>query len=347
MKTITKLYKVEPYESKLLEQYFGGMRIGVFDIETLGLNPEFYPMVLSGMLTIEPSGECRITQYFAEKLKDEILIIEALRKDLETIDYLFTYNGRHFDLPFIEKRAKIRNLAPFHYNFYNLDLYLVLNGYSEIRYLLKNIRQKTVEDYMGLTQSRDDLISGADSVNLYKDYLECKTAKEKKPLMEKVLLHNHDDLLQLYKLLPILRQVDFHKAMNCLGFPVVGENGWPCLNVTRSKATNREFTIEGKYYGEPFSYIAYDTFYQYYSCEFCDDGSFTFKMPVDRHKRNSFINLKLYFDNFDDLKKYPCCINDFLLVTRGSETCYLESNMFGKKFLSSFINSTVCPVNIL
>jgi len=347
MKTITKTHTVEPFNSKLMEEYFSNLRMGVFDIETMGLSPEKSSLVLSGMLTLNPDGQCLITQRFAETPDEEPLLLDCLRKDFENIDYLFTYNGKHFDLPFLEKRAEKLDLPPFHYNLYNLDLYLMINGYSEIRHLLKNVRQKTIESYMGLSKSRSDLISGAESVKLYVNYLNCTDEALKESMAEKILLHNHDDLLQLYKLLPIIKQLDFHKALNGIGFPVAGENGWPHLNISRAKATNKEFVIRGKYYGPCFSYVSYNTFYHYYSCQFYDDGSFIFKLPVDRHKGNSFISLRLYFDDFSDMEKYPCCVNDFLMVTRGAEGCYLESNRFAQKFLRQFMNETVCPLNML
>lgn len=347
MKTVRTVHKVEIFKSKLMEQYFSNMRMGVFDIETLGLSPEKSPLVLAGLLTVDQEGNALISQYFAEKRQDEALIMDQLRRDFENIDFLVTYNGKIFDLPFLEKRAYKLYLPPFHYNFYNLDLYMMIKSYSEIGLLLKNIKQKTVEEYMGLSDSRKDSISGAESVELYLEYKKCQEQSLKEKLEKKILLHNHDDLLQLYKLLPIVKQLDFHRALNSIGFPVAGENGWPYLNISRAKATNKEFEIRGKYYGPEFSYVSYDTFYNYYSCEFEDDGNFVFKIPVERHKRNSFINLRLYFNDFSDLEKYPCCVNDFLLVTRGLEGCYLESNMFAQKFLRKFMNDNVCPVNVL
>ena len=105
MKTITKTHEVPCFKSNLMEQYFHNMRIGVFDIETMGLSPEHSPLILSGMLTVEPDGRCLVTQHFAESYDDEVLILETLRRDFDNVDFLLTYNGKSFDLPFIEKRA--------------------------------------------------------------------------------------------------------------------------------------------------------------------------------------------------------------------------------------------------
>ena len=46
----------------------------------------------------------------------------------------------------------------------------MLNGHSPIKRFVPNLKQKTVENYMGLWQSRDDEISGAESVELYNVY---------------------------------------------------------------------------------------------------------------------------------------------------------------------------------
>ena len=92
MKTVRTVHKVEIFKSKLMEQYFSNMRMGVFDIETLGLSPEKSPLVLAGLLTVDQEGNALISQYFAEKRQDEALIMEQLRRDFENIDFLVTYN---------------------------------------------------------------------------------------------------------------------------------------------------------------------------------------------------------------------------------------------------------------
>lgn len=347
MKIIKNTHKIEAFSSKILSEYFGNMRIGVFDIETLGLNPSRCPMVLAGILVKLPNGDFEVTQYFADTPDDEKLILEHLQTEFQNIDYLFTYNGRHFDLPFVEKRASLYGLDGFGRNIYNLDLYLVLNGHSQLRYLIKDLKQKSIEEYMGLSHSRDDAISGADSIKLYEAFLCCQDSNEKKRLQEKILLHNHDDLIQLYKLLPIVKGIDIHKAFNQLGFPVKGRSGWPNLNLNFSKISYMGLTLAGTYYGEPFSYMSYDTFADNFSCEFNLDNQFNFRLHTERHKGNTFINLKTYFEDYKEFKMYPNYINDFLFISNGSNVNPLEINMFSKRFLEKFMEDTVCPLATL
>lgn len=347
MKIIKREHKVEPFKLKILDQYMPNMKLCVFDIETLGLNSAYIPMILAGLLTVDSEGNAVATQYFAEVPEEEILILEHLRQDFEKADFLLTYNGKHFDLPFVEKRASVLGLEPLPLSLSNLDLYLVLNGHSDIKQHIPNLKQKTVEIYMGLAESRDDLISGAESIELYNAFLNTPEGAEKEALMEKILLHNHDDLLQLYKLLPILKKVDSHKAFNTLGFPVKGNNGWPNVNVRLCKVVGKEFVIEGKYIGEAFNYQSFDAFMDCFTCNFNEDGTFFFKIPVIKHKGNFFINMLDFHGDYASLEKYPGYLNDFLLVSQGNKCQYLEANMFTQKFLFNFMDSHVCPLMTL
>ena len=347
MKIITKKHSIEPYTSKQFSYYFGDMKIGIFDIETLGLNSSYCPMILAGFMTFDNKGKCTIVQYFAEKPEDEIEILEHLKLDFEKVDYIFTYNGKHFDIPFIEKRASLAHINDINTYIHNLDLYLVLNGHSEIKHIIKNLKQKSVEEYMGLSDTRYDTISGAESIKLYESYLNAKTLKEKKSLEKKILLHNHDDLLQLYKLMPILKKVDIHKALYSLGFPVKGNNGWPTLNITSLKVTNTDLKICGKYCGEKFSYISYPTMKKHFSCVFNEDNTFEFEIHIIKHKGNTFINLPAFFRFHNRFQKYPNFIKGFLLISDSNSVKHLEINAFAKEFLLKFMHDTVCPLMVL
>lgn len=347
MKKICRSHTVSLYTSKQLDEYFKGMRVGIFDIETLGLNPSIAPMVLAGIVTFEGNNQCVVTQYFAETPEEEHLVLNCLKEDFKEIDYLLTFNGKHFDIPFIAKRASVNNIKGIETSLYNLDIYLILNGHSEIKHILTNLKQKTVEEYMGLSSSRDDSISGAESILLYEAYLQCKDPVAKKEFEDKILLHNHDDLLQLAKLLPILKQVNIHKAFYGLGIPVLGQSGWPTFNVASVKRTNTSLNIIGSYYGEPFSYVSYEGFTTPFSCEFKEDKTFKFTLRTDKHKGNTFINLPSYFENYDNFKKYPNYIKNFLLISNSNSTNHLELNFFAKKFLENFMENTVCPLMVL
>jgi Predicted exonuclease len=66
---------------------------------------------------------------------------------LDSVDYIVTFNGKHFDVPFIENRGRKYGLN-WHFAGYDLDLYLLVNGQPQIKSVLPNLKQKTVEIFM-------------------------------------------------------------------------------------------------------------------------------------------------------------------------------------------------------
>ncbi len=342
MEIIRNHHKLQYFSSPLLDKYLGNMSFAILDIETLGLNPSYTEMILAGVMTVKADGTCTVTQYFADKKTDEHELLLSLKKQLDHCNYLITYNGKHFDIPFIEKRAQRKGLENYYIPCYNLDLYLLLKGHSGLKEILPNFKQKTVEDYMGLNSDRFDKISGGDSVLLYKEFLHEANSDKKKWLREQVLLHNHDDLLQLYKILPIIRNTDIHRAMNYQGFPVLGVNGWPQLNLSRLHLDSSGLTLEGKCM-PGFSYIAYDSMAYPYSCNFSSDGTFRFDIPVMRHGKSQFLSIKAFINDDRQFHCYANCINGFLLLSNEGSHNHMEINMFAKVLLHQFMEQTPFP----
>ncbi|MBQ4650471.1 MAG: ribonuclease H-like domain-containing protein [Firmicutes bacterium] len=342
MKVIKYEHKTEYFSSKIFDQYFGGMSFCVFDIETLGLRPMYDKLVLAGIMTVQSDGTCCLTQYFLEDAEEETYMLAVLADELNKYDVILTYNGRHFDVPFITKRAEILGFEDYCIRSYNLDLYLIINGHSYFRYMLDNLRQSTVEIYMGLETSRDDDISGKESIQLYLDFSVCKDPVKKAAIRDRILLHNHDDILQLYKLLPVLLQTDMHSAMNSLGFPQKGENGWPDLFVRTCRATPQALTVSGVYSGRPVRYASFSTPEHPFQCEFRPEGEFTFVWPVQNLKGNIFINTRLLLGETPELEKYAGYVNGFIVLSQNNKKNLLEINMVSKELLKKFMNTTDC-----
>lgn len=340
MKVIKYEHKAEYFSSKIFDQYFGGMSFCVFDIETLGLRPMHDALVLAGIMTVDPDGNCCITQYFLEDTEEEAYMLAVLQDELNKYDVILTYNGRHFDVPFITKRAEILGFENYRITGYNLDLYLIINGHSYFRHMLDNLRQSTIEIYMGLESSRDDDISGKESILLYLDFSVCKDPVKKDAIRERILLHNHDDILQLYKLLPVLLQTDMHSAMNALGFPLKGEKGWPDLFVRGCRATPQALTVSGVYTGKPLSYTAFSTPEHPFQCEFRPEGEFTFVWPVQKFKGNVFINIRELIGESPELEKYPGYVNGFVVLLQQNKKNPLEINMVSRELIKNFMNTT-------
>ena len=222
--------------------YFGGCRICVLDIETTGLAPGNSCFVLGSLLSFEGGNEVLLKQYFAEDISEEKELLTVYIEEAIKYDVLLTYNGRNFDIPFLLSRMEKSGFDVIKMP-YNLDMYLVLNGHSPLRKFLPNLKQKTVEDFMGLWPYREDKISGRESAMLYPN---CR---------ELLLLHNRDDVLQLARLLPVLEKVDFHKAMYSLGFPVI--SGFRTVHLERINFDGNRLKASGTQYNKPADYVSY------------------------------------------------------------------------------------------
>ena len=85
MEIIKKYHQLDYYTSRLLDRYFGGMKIGVFDIETLGLNPALTEVVLAGFLEVNPDGSVYkysyvdVTYNLDERICDGFYYASALK----------------------------------------------------------------------------------------------------------------------------------------------------------------------------------------------------------------------------------------------------------------------------
>ena len=172
------------------------------DIETLGLNRNKDMIYLVGLLYFNKADNLwNLDQYFSESIEDEKSMLIELAKEIESFHTIITYNGNSFDLPYLNKRFHIYNI---NFNFsktHSLDLYAIVRKNKQ--YLnLENYKLKTLERYIGVY--REDIYSGRDCIDFYKNYITTKDLDLKK----KILQHNYDDLfymLDLMKILDILK----------------------------------------------------------------------------------------------------------------------------------------------
>jgi len=340
VKTIVYNHQLEYFSSALFENYFSGMRLGVFDIETLGLNASQCQVVLAGIMEVGPDGSAVQTQYFIESLEEEPLLLSVLEEELNKFDVILTYNGRHFDVPFITKRGQALCSPDYRICPYNLDLYLIINGHCDFKHYLPNLRQCSVEEYMGVALSRADEISGKESIQLYYDYLECAVPEQKQALESKILLHNHDDLVQLYRIMPAVQQTNLHSAMNALGFPVKGRCGWPDLFARTIRVSPKELTVSGEYCGHGINYTSYSSHEQPYQCTFVSDGTFAFSFPAENIKGSRIINARMFLDDTSPLEHLGGYVNGFLILEEKNKRNFSEINTITKKLLEHFMEIT-------
>lgn len=332
MHYIKEPYSQFLYSSRAFDFYFKDLAFGVLDIETTGLNPNNSAFILGGLISY---AENSIEQFFVENLSEEKAVLELFIDRLKHLDVIVTYNGEHFDIPFLLKRAKILGLQIDFKMPYNLDLYLVLNHHSSLRKFLPNLKQKTVENFMGLWSERLDHISGKESVELYFRYLSEHDIK----IREIILLHNRDDVTQLSKLLPVIEKADFHKAMHCLGFvikPYTALNdAEDRLHVNKIKVNNTHLVIEGFQGDYPKDYSSFGNNETGFRIEFNKrTSSFTISIPLQSFDGNVFLDLRKHLVSFKELEKYGFFEKDFLILKIDSTINYVETNHFIKLFLT-------------
>ena len=330
METIKKQIKTERFQSNILDEYFEGKPFCTFDIETMGLDPRRSPVILAGMMTVGPDGNGEVTQYFLEAPEEEHILLDRVISELNRYDHIVTFNGHRFDVPYVEKRYSMINHSFPDIRPYDLDLLPVIKGYSGLKDVLPSLRQKSIEEYMGLSTDRTDLISGAESVELYYKYLIEENETAKNDIKEKILLHNFDDVVQLYKLLPIIRQCDMHKAFFKLGFPVFEdtEDSDMILRTKNIKLTRSALAVTGSYTGEPFVYKSFSDMDKPWEAEFDRDRTFRVSCPVSFDSNAIFINLLDFFDETDDFKAYRGFVNNYLILKNGKEYYYRDINRF-------------------
>lgn len=183
------------YIPNTLKDELSRKNICFVDIETTGLSSKYNEVILIGALCLE-GKDVYINQFFAETVHEEHELLEAFEQFLNKFEYIITYNGTSFDLPFLRKRFSHFGINHNIDSISHLDLLKLVRKNKKIL-KLENCKLKTVE--RSLKIYREDTISGKESVNLYKNYERTKDIYKK----EIILKHNYDDIFYLPKLLSI------------------------------------------------------------------------------------------------------------------------------------------------
>lgn len=311
-------YPEEFYQSNIFRFYFDGLKPGVIDIETTGLDPSHSRFVLGGLVTPDARGKS-FYQIFAESNEEEIPLICSFLSELKDLDVLVSYNGDHFDLPFLNRRLRINGVTAEEFPvFQSLDLYRILDRYSNFRKLLPNLKQKTVESFLGLWSDRTDEISGADSAVLYHQYLRTGDPA----VRDTILLHNKDDILQLSRLMKVFEKLDLHRILFHNGFVVPYQDRR--IYIKNIWLRKDSVYISGVHKNIPMDYRCWQTSHEAsFSAKY---RTFTLRIPW-RNKRNcSYIDLEEFPYDCSVLEKYPGYEAGFLLVRSGGEINYAEIN---------------------
>jgi uncharacterized protein len=149
-------------------------RIGYVDIETTGLSKDFDQVTIIGIY----DGKTPHLYVRGKNLNDA-------KEKLSAFDIVVSFNGKQFDIPFIEHLFSCR------FSFLHLDL----------RYLMKELGfsggLKSIERQLGIQREKEiGNIDGFEAVRLWHQYL-----RGSSEALQKLLKYNAQDTISLQELL--------------------------------------------------------------------------------------------------------------------------------------------------
>ncbi|MDD6213006.1 MAG: ribonuclease H-like domain-containing protein [Clostridiales bacterium] len=184
------------------------------DIETTGLSAEHCSVYLIGCCYPE-NGEWQFIQWFAETPEEEAEILEKANDFFQNFDLLIHFNGDHFDLPFLHRRAEFHGIPNGFLSGTSLDIYRQMKSCRRLLNLPNN-KLKTLQAFLGF--GREDEYNGGQLIEVYHQYSrmiqQYSMAVEKYPEISLpeyawearhlLLLHNEEDILGMPDLLSAL-----------------------------------------------------------------------------------------------------------------------------------------------
>ena len=353
MKTITDSLTLPRLPGGIIAPYLKERSVAVFDIETMGLYARQDEIILTGVLVPDEdfvdnntsSGMVgavrgRVIQFFSDMPGDEPEILRRTIEVLQQADIIVTYNGQSFDIPFLKQRAAKYGI-PCELPGFHLDLFTFARVYTDLKQVIGSLSQKNVERYMGLASSRDDQIDGGESVRLFNRYriLASADSPEAAALEQKILLHNHDDVVQLYRILPLLLRTDLHRAMYHQGFPagrfVVKE-----IKTDRHGLTVTATPLPGCQIADYMHFPTESEPYNVMLSSASETAEFTFPAEAAAPGVVVLDLIRLIGrESASEMVRYPAVESGYLILRNGTEPNYMEINAFIRCFLSQFDNA--------
>jgi uncharacterized protein YprB with RNaseH-like and TPR domain len=183
---------LDPPERGLYRR-FGHRRMLFLDIETCGLQSQ--PVFLIGLCQIGDRNLV-LRQLFARDYAEERAVLCEIERILGEHDFLVTYNGKTFDMPFLRHRAVYHRLR-FESRIPHLDLLWMVR--RRWKHLLPDCRLKTLE-WRVLRRLRAGDIDGGEIPGAYHEYVKSGQPHRLLPVFH----HNLLDVVAMAELLPRL-----------------------------------------------------------------------------------------------------------------------------------------------
>ena len=186
------LAEVDTPERGLFRRY-GHRRMLFLDIETCGLTAA--PVFLVGLgMVVERNLVLR--QFFARDYTEERALLHELGMLVNQFDFLVTFNGKSFDVPFLRDRATHHRMR-LPMEIPHLDLLWMAR--RRWKHALPDCRLKTLE-WRILRRRRAGDVSGAEIPGLYHDYVKRGEPHRLLPVFH----HNLLDVVAMVELIPPL-----------------------------------------------------------------------------------------------------------------------------------------------
>lgn len=188
-----------------------------FDIETTGLSAKTSSLYMIGVMFFDNSDEnWHLTQFFADNYKSEADMINSFLEILENYDFLYHFNGKTFDIPYILNKCAKHDIVPSKHcdkilndkdGSYSID---ILAGIRPIKKMLNlaKANQTALERWLGII--RDDKFDGGKLIPVYSEYMQQKILahKEADELEKILLLHNYEDIENMLNVASIMSYND-------------------------------------------------------------------------------------------------------------------------------------------
>jgi len=324
------------YTSAAWRFYTDGMTIGFLDLETTGLSHHRDRIILGGLLKVGPgydptNADVMLIQLLCDDPAEEKTMLLSFWEEMKQCQIIVTFNGDSFDLSFLKKRMLRYGIlreedTPL---FLSIDLYRIFQNGCPMASLLPDLRQKTVEDALGLSEFRKDQIDGAESVTLYEQYTGQPEGDCRRELRNVILLHNRDDILQLTRLMKILDKVDLHLHLNRKGFLIICGN--TVFKVDQMSLNRKEFSFEALTRNLDGDLDVFDP-----SCRLTHNSilkRLTVRISTMYLQECIIIDLEALPGDYSELQRHPGYESGYLILQQENQTDRLAIHHLIKVFL--------------
>lgn len=189
--------------SELTHIYMASLEELVFlDIETTGFRN--CPLFLIGLLYFDNANELSIEQLFARHYIEEASVLEHFRNLITRFKIMITFNGKTFDVPFIQSRmiyhGKFPERLPLHID-------MLYHSRRRWRWIIPNCRLITLEEYICNRKRINDVPSSL-IPHIYREFIKSGRIQ----LLKDVFQHNALDLITLCDLTSIILLGEDHQS---------------------------------------------------------------------------------------------------------------------------------------